>query len=426
MPLPEAATLLVRASNDLRMKRCFLSAHTAAKRAMAIAPGHHVPMASMGAVLWNMSRFEEGASFLEKAVAAQPENAEYQAHLALCYSSMRRDADAEAAYRAAMEAGPEDLAIRWNRSNFRMAAGDWERGLVDYDSRIEYRGEPAYPKLPYPAWDGEDLNGKTLVIVGEQGVGDTIMSSRYIPEIKRRWPDARLIWLVQHRLHDLFWEYRQYVEFFPPGYPWPAMNADYAVFQMSLLRIFGARPADVLADPKLIRRRAIRQADGVHLPEPHTPSIKVGITWTGNPAMMANEVRSIPLEMLVPLAEDPRVTFYSLQVGDASHHIHIGGAADLVRDCSPDLEGAGFVGTAAMMLNLDLVLTVCTSCAHLAGVLGVPCWTMLSHDCYWVWGRDGDSTPWYPGMKLFRQRKSDEWQPVVDDVRAALVKLAGE
>jgi tetratricopeptide (TPR) repeat protein len=421
LPLPEPAALLTTAAIRLKEQRHFLSAYTAAKRAEALAPNHPVPKATIGAILWNMSRFEEGEALLKQAIAQVPDSSEYWAHLALCQSSQRKDAEAKASYARATEIAPNDLAILWNKSSFLLSAGDWEQGLIDYESRVEYRGRPAYPKLPYPLWEGEDLNGKTLVIQGEQGVGDTLLSSRYIPLIKAKWPQAKLIWFVQPKLHDLLWEYHDYIEFYPPGYPWP--KAEFGVFQMSLLRLFGARPDNIAPDPGLLRKRAKRQSDSVQLPAPHVPSLKIGISWTGNPDMMANEVRSVPLEMLMPLAEDPRFTFYSLQVGEAAQHIQFGGCGDLIADCSADLAGAGFSGTAAMMMNLDLILTVCTSNAHLAGALGVPCWTMLSHDCYWVWGREGDSTPWYPGMKLFRQRKTDEWQPVIDDVKAALEQL---
>lgn len=422
-PLPEPAALLNSAAIRLKEQRHYLSAYTAAKRAIALAPGHPVPKATLGAIYWNMSRPQDGAAVLEECVRKVPTNAEWWAHLALCYASMRRDEDAERAYDKALELAPGDLAILWNRSNFRLAYGDWGRGLVDYESRVKYRGRPAYPDLPYRLWDGEDLSGKTLVVYGEQGVGDTILSSRYLPLIKKRWPDCRIVYFVQPRVHDLLWEFRDFVEFFPPGYPWP--KADYGVYQMSLMRIFGSRPDNVPADSGLIRKRAQMTAPSVRLPEPHVPSLKIGLAWTGNPAMMMNEVRSIPLELLMPLAEDPRYTFYSLQVGSpGADHIHFGGAGDLILDCSPDLAAQGFAGTAAMMLNLDLVLTVCTSNAHLAGALGVPCWTMLSHDCYWVWGREGDSTPWYPGMRLFRQRRADDWQPVVDEVFVSLDRLA--
>lgn len=421
-PLPEAAALLTRAAIQLKEKHHFLSSYTAAKRAMALAPGHPAPEGALGAVLWNLCRFEEGVEVLNGCIAKVPDNAEYWAHKALCHASLSQDEEAEAAYTKAVELSPKDVAIRWNRSQFRLARGDWTRGFEDYETRIEYRGRPAYPKLPSPLWQGEDLNGKTLLIQGEQGVGDTILSARYIPLIKERWPDCKIVWYIQPRLHDLFWEYRDYVTFNPASYPWP--KTDYSVFQMSLLRLFGSQPETVPLDPGLIRKRALLTSDKLSMPNPHVPSLKIGIAWTGNPEMMANYVRSVPLEAFMPLAEDPRFTFYSLQVGEAPQHIHMGGAHDLIKDCSPDLQKMGFAGTAAVMMNMDLVLTVCTSAAHMAGVLGVPCWTMLAQDCYWVWGREGTSTPWYPGMKLFRQTKNGDWDSVITRVEIALDKLA--
>lgn len=421
-PLPEAAADLTRASIALKEQRHFLASYTAARRAMAIAPGHPAPEGALGAVLWNLCRFEEGIKVLKGCIDKVPDSAEYWAHLGLCHASLSQDAEAEAAYSRAVELCPTDIAIRWNRSQFRLARGAWlDGGFDDYEMRIEYRGRPAYPSLPFPMWEGQDLNGKTLVIQGEQGVGDTIMSARYVPLIKRRWPDVKIVWYVQARLHDLLWEYSDCATFYPPGYPWP--QADYGLFQMSLLRLFPSDPKGVPADPGFVRKRADLTAKKLALPKAKTESLRIGLAWTGNPEMMANEVRSVPLEMLVPIAEDPRFTFFSLQVGGSASHIHFGGAGDLVYDCSNDLAKMGFAGTAALMLNLDLILTVCTSNAHLAGALGVPCWTMLAQDCYWVWGRQGNSSPWYPGMRLFRQRNAGDWQPVIDDVKASLNEL---
>lgn len=418
----EAATLLLRTALKLKDDRHLLAAYTAARRAAGLLPKAVYPKGVTGAILWNLERFEEGAALLKECTELEPTNHEWWGHLALCYSGMREDEKATAAYEKAISIKPDDLALKWNRAQFLLAKGDWLPGWEDYEARIEYRGSPAYMKLPVPTWNGEDLTGKTLVVVGEQGVGDTILSSRYLALIRERHPTCKLTWIVQPRLHDLFWEFRHDLvdEFVPSGYPWPALKADYAIYQMSLPKIFGTTLETVPADPGLIRKRMMMQADTVRLPEPHSSSLRIGICWTGNVAMLANDVRSVPLEALLPLAEDPRFTFYSMQVGEGSHHLHIGGAAELIKDCSVDLEKAGFTGTAALMGSLDLVVTVCTSTAHLAGALGVPCLTMLAHDCYWVWGREGDSTPWYPGMRLFRQRVPGEWGPVVEDIRNVL------
>ena len=160
-----------------------------------------------------------------------------------------------------------------------------------------------------------------------------------------------------------------------------------------------------------------------NLPEPHYRSLKVGVCWTGNPAQNRNLDRAIPLELLLPLAEDPRVVLYSLQLGPGRNDLARLGMDQLICDVGDDLEAHKLVGLGNAMLGLDLVITVCTSVAHMAGVLNVPCWTLLCSDPYWLWGRSGERTPWYSEMRLYRQTSPKDWVGVVDRVQADLTDL---
>ena len=410
---------LLKSATRLKDNRKNLAALTAARRALAIEASAEAH-GTLGAIQWNNDDFSGAIRSLRRSLATEPHNATDWAHLGLAQSSLGRWDDAEASYERALAINPDNVAVRWNRANFRLAAGRWDSGFEDYESRIAFRGPPHYPRWKYPTWTGEELNDKTIVVFAEQGVGDTILSSRYVWHLKQVYPRVRIIWFVQPRLHDLFWEFRDFVEFWPPGHPWP--DADYAIFQMSLLRAFKARPDTIIADPGLILKRAKKGKDSIRIPE--SAPMKIGIAWTGNPDMLANEQRSIPLELILSLAENPKIQLYSLQVGDGADHLRFVDCADLVRDCSPELTTFGFAGAASLMLNLDLVLTVCTATAHLAGALGVPCWTMLSYDPYWVWLRESSVTPWYPQMKLFRQPKPLDWESVVSDVKQQLRRAA--
>lgn len=418
--VPVAVAHLNEEANRLKEDRKYLAALTAIRRALAIEPNHPVLLGTYGAILWNDGQFELSFDVLSRAACLAPDNPTYFAHMALALASLRRNEEAEVAYDRALALQPGDLAITWNRSQFRLLSGDWKRGFDDYESRIPFRGEPAYKQLPYPTWQGEDLSGKTIVVCAEQGVGDTILASRYLRLIKDRYPGVTIRYFVQPRLHDLLWEFRDIVEFWPNGHPWPP--ADFGVYQMSLPRIMGTTPDNVPQACDRLRRRALASAKSVKVAD--TGNLKVGIAWTGNPEMKANEERSIPVETLLALAERPDIDLYSLQVGPGSEHLHFVDCDALIRDCSSDLSAYGFAGTAALMMNLDLVITVCTSNAHLAGALGVPCWTLLCADPYWVWGRDGESVSWYPNMRLFRQAKQHDWAPVMADVSAALDGLS--
>jgi hypothetical protein len=152
--------------------------------------------------------------------------------------------------------------------------------------------------------------------------------------------------------------------------------------------------------------------------------LKVGIAWTGNPAMDQNFQRSIPLDNMLKLAENPKVLLYSLQVGErGTSEIERLGADKLICDISPELEKEGWVGTAIAIMNMDVVVTCCTSIAHLAGALGKPCWVMLCYAPYWVWLRGRDDSVWYDSVRLFRQTKAGEWSDVINNVKEELNKL---
>lgn len=414
--LPPAAHLL-KAALGLKEGRKYFSSLSAIRRARAIDPHSHELKAALGEILWNCGEYDDAETWLLNAIDADPDNSTIWAHLALTYTAQRKWVDADRAYGRAIELAPDNVAIKWNRACFLLASGQHERGFIDYETRIEVRGPPLYQKLPHPTWNGEDLSGKTLLVLGEQGVGDTIMVSRYLDALHEKYNGITIKWFTQPRLHDLFWEFRDIAELWPAGHPWP--DADYAIYQMSLIRYF----PDVPKDTGRLLKRAQASAASVKMPEPRTPSLKIGISWTGNPAMLSNEERSMPIEPFLKLAENPNYTLYSLQVGAGASDLEYVGCGDLVYDTSKDLSIMGFAGTAALMLNLDLVITVCTSNAHLAGALGVPCWTLLSYAPYWFWGTEGDTSAYYPNMKIFRQPAPGDWQSVMDQVEAELAEL---
>lgn len=422
----EAAAPFCESAVRLRAERNYPAARTAIKRALALDPNSPELIGEYGAVLWNTGEFEEAAVQLKKATDLEPDNPTYWAHLALALSSMDRNDEAESVYQKAFALSPkgDNLGLTWNYSQFLLSTGQWEKGFEAYESRIAYRGAPLYQKLSMPSWKGEDLTGKRLLIIGEQGVGDMILASRFFRTIKERWPTAKILCFIQPRLHDLFWEFRHEVELWPAGHPWP--EADYAAFVMSLPGALNIKPNAIPPDPGLILKRAEASKGSIRLKPYNGAKLRVGIVWTGNPDMMANAERSIPIECFEGLAANPDISLYSLQVGDASYQREFLGDESVIKDCSPDLKIHGYAGTASLMLNLDLVITVCTSAAHLAGALGVPCWTLLCHDPYWMWGRKGDTTDWYPNMRLFRQDKAGDWAGVMRRVEAELQELVSE
>jgi hypothetical protein len=228
------------------------------------------------------------------------------------------------------------------------------------------------------------------------------------------------------------WNFKDIVTFLPNGIPFRSIKADYGLFMMSLAKFHGTTLDNIPKDPKLILNRVLPDKEHVigfnrgGAVAPKSRSLKVGIRWTGNHQADDNIVRSIPLEFLLELAENPNVTLYSLQVGKGSEDVQRLNAQELVTDIAEGMSARGYVGTASVLLHLDLVITTCTSIAHLAGSLDIPTWVLLSHNPFWIWLRNTDRSVWYDSVKLYRQPSPGDWISIIDQVKSDLKEYAGK
>lgn len=402
----------------------YVTATIAMRRAVALCPQSGFLWNGLGSCLWNSGHYEEAEASLHKAIdlLGDDDSCCYM-NLGMMLSSMGRKAEALQWLKRAVDAQPDNIHAKWSYSLGLLDHGEWKQGFEEYECRIEFRGAKYYPKLPYPMWNGEDLDGKTLFINGEQGVGDRILFSRYLAWVCEKWPTAKIkihMSAVDQpvSIEGLMWGFteRYNIEFLPHGIPFP--KCDYGLHLMSLARVHGTTIDNVPPEPGIILERVMREAKAISVPDPLTPAIKVGIGWFGNPAMTRNAERSMPPELIFELEADPCVQLYSLQFGDDS--LHRFDASQLICDAASDIGGRGLLGTACVMVNLDLIITICTANAHLAGVLGVPVWTLLHYDPYWTWLRGREDSIWYPNMRLWRQRAPGDWRELIDRVKREL------
>lgn len=395
------------------------------RRALNLNPEQSDTWSNLGLVLWRIGRVEEAGAVLRRAVEMKPDKASYRGNLGVFLGAVGRNDEAIVELEECHRLDPTNLSPKWDIALLHLRTGDWKTGLGEYDIRREHRGKQLYPELPMPLWRGENLDGKSLYVQGEQGVGDRFLFSRYLSWVKETWPTCRIVVCMYDPMINLFWEFRHLVEFLPQGVPWPE-GIDYGAFLCSLPELHGSTLDNIPPDPGLLRKRILigRNGTKINLPQPGLPALKVGLCWTGNPEQLRNLDRSIPLEMLLPLTEHPRMVFYSFQCSPGNADLRRLCGGDLICDLSPDLEKEGWVGTGIALMEMDLLVTVCTSVPHLAGAIGLPTWVMLCADPYWIWNRTGDTTPWYPGMRLFRQKTLGDWAPVIAEVRAELAALA--
>ena len=405
--LAEAHFLLGTALNALDRAG---EAVPALREAIARDPRHAAAHLNLGNACADLDRLDEAERFCRHAVALDPALAEAHASLGFALTSLGRLEEAIAACEAAIALRPEFAQAHWNRATACLLKGDFATGFQEYEWRKRHDGfRRHFLDLPGPVWRGEPLAGRAILVNAEQGLGDTIQLSRFLPLLAAR--GARVVLACDTRLIPLLRTMPGVAAAIPRGSEPPPYDA--WIDQMSLPRLFGLTPTTIpgaagylSADPA--RVAAWRAA----LP----PGRKVGVVWAGNPAHSNDRRRSLPPEQLARLLAAP-ARFVSLQVGPRAAE-----RRTLV-DLSPRL--GDYAETAALVATLDLVVTVDTSVAHLAGALGVETWVMLPFAPDWRWILGRDDSPWYSSVRLFRQERPGAWGGVVTSVLDALRQRAG-
>jgi tetratricopeptide (TPR) repeat protein len=388
------------------------------RRALELKPDLAAALANLGVALRDQGRLDEAVACQRRALELVPDFAAAYANLGIGLSDQGRLEEAMACYHRALELTPDLPAARLNRSLLWLLCGDFQRGWPEYEWRWQAKQRQFVSRFPQrPFWDGRPSQGKTVLLYAEQGLGDTIQFVRYVSLVKQH--GANVLVECQKPLVRLLAGCRGVDELY-------AMEDDLPPFDfhaplLSLPRIFQTRletvPAEVpylFAAPSLVEswRKRLSNLGG----------FKIGIGWQGSPTYVGDRWRSIPLRCFAPLAELAGVSLISLQKKAGRDQLAEVGDRLQVVDLADEMdEAAGpFMDTAAVMTQLDLVMTSDTAIAHLAGALGVAVWVALPLTPDWRWLLDRDDSPWYPTMRLFRQKKPGDWAGVFHEIKTAL------
>jgi Flp pilus assembly protein TadD len=362
---------------------------------------HH----NLGNGLLATARFDDARAAFQRVIGLAPEHVRAQVNLGVAEKELGDLDAARHRFAVALELAPDDADAGWNRALADLMAGDWAAGWAGYEHRRRIPGF-AMRRVDRPAWDGAPLDGRTLLVHAEQGLGDTLQFIRYLPPLAARSPGI-VLW-AQDALVPLLSGFCDRVDVTADPPP-----TDLQAPLMSLPHLLGgagpfvAEPASYLsAAPNRITRWREKLADD---------AFNIGIAWQGRPGYAADARRSIPLDHFAPLATLSGVRLVSLQKGHGSEQL---AAFDgPVLDFGPDLDRDGaFLDSVAVIAALDLVITSDTAIAHLAGALGAPVWLALAHVPDWRWGLGGETTPWYPTMRLFRQDRPGDWAGVFERI----------
>ena len=373
---------------------------------------------NLGATLVKLDRAEEAEALHRRAIALKPDFADAHYNLGVALHGQGRFDEALASYEEAVRLNPDYVDARWNRAFLLLTMGRFAEGWREHEWRWRRKQQPPR-SFPQPLWKGEPITGRTILLHNEQGTGDTLQFVRYAPLVAAR--GARVLLQVQRPLQRLVRaSLDRSIEVLGEGDMLPPFDLHSPLLSLPLafattLDTVPARIPYLAADAATAARWRERiGAQG---------GLKIGLVWAGNPQHKNDRNRSIALERLLPLFDAVKARWFSLQVGER--------AGDLARLASGRLANLAdgftdFAETAGAIDTLDLVISVDTAVAHLAGALGKPVWILLPAVPDWRWLLGRSDSPWYPTARLFRQPARGDWESVVGALRAALGELAGK
>jgi Flp pilus assembly protein TadD len=383
------------------------------KAALAINPGFEPAYYNLAAILIELGRFGEAADVYRAASAAGVRSDRLQVNQGVALARLGRFDEALETYRQGLGLYPDNAQLHVDKAILLLSLGRFETAWPEYEWRWRL-ADYTPSRLVQPRWRGEDPAGRTIMLFQEQGVGDTLLFARYAPLVARLAPT---VLAVRAPLTRLLSTLPGNVRVFPMNEPLPPFDLQCPLpslplaFGTTLQTLPPATPY-LAAEPDKVAYWRERLPAG---------PFRIGVVWQGNAANRIDGRRSARLAELAPLASVPGVRLISLQKQDGLEQLsELPGGMEVTALAGLDDGPDAFVDTAAAMMSLDLVVTIDSAVAHLAGALGRPVWVALSGDAYWVWMREGDRSPWHPTARLFRRQTGEGWTDVFARMAAAL------
>lgn len=449
----EALNLAAKKHNEGKLQE----AEIIYKKILETDPFNHNAIHLIGLIAYQFGRYDEAIKSINTAIKLKPNIAIYHGNLAMAYNKLGKEEESaknfikalninpvydkshfahynlgiyfkekgkifEALkhYNKAIELDNNFFEAHWNRSLILLLLGRFDEGWKEYDYRFKKENPTDSRNFNRPRWDGSFLNGKRILIVSEQGFGDNIQFIRYLPLIKEK--QGYIILEYRKELKRLF-ENIPYIDEIIEKGTTSKIDFDFYIHLMSLPMLFKSNLNNIPNQIPYLNTNINLQPE---LKEKlNTNDFKIGITWKGNPDYPEDKNRSTTFDKFKSLTDKfkllkPEVKIFSLQKGNASNQLNdpeIISLSNYIND---------FADTASIIKQLDLVISIDTSVAHLAGALGKPIWTLLSFIPDWRWMLNRKDSPWYPSIRLFRQPKLGDWDSVFEDVFIELKNLLRE
>jgi len=423
---PQGGDVLKSLIGLLIEKEQYQDALTTLERAKNFGVNEFDVAEGLGFTLQKMGRTQEALQYYLKAVDAKSGDANAWDNLGTAYQDLMLIDDALACYEKAISLLPDNPIPIWHRSLAYLLTRNYAQAWQDYDLRLVSEDRP-YRNFPYPKWGGENLNGKTILVYAEQGLGDEIMFASCIPDLTNL--GARCVIDCSPKLAPIF------SRSFPHAiiHSGPQTNditwlkdmptIDFCIPAGSLPQYFrkdresfSARRAYLAAEPARVNYWKTRLAE-------LGPGLKVGISWRGGTRISRRQTRSLRLEQLLPILSINGAQFINLQYDEsASEILKLCGDQGIILHHWPDAI-ENYDETAALVGALDAMISVCTAIIHLGGAMSKPVWVMVPSSPEWRYGNIGECMDWYPSVRLYRQCQENVWEDVIGKIASDLGKM---
>jgi len=395
-------------------------AEACCRRAIALQPDLAESYNNLGILYKHQGRFDEAVPLYERAIELEPTYPEAYYNLGNVLKEQGRCHEAIVNYRKAITINPDYADAHWNLAHAYLLTGNFQQGWMEYQwrHRVKFDAPLAAHDYPKPRWDGTPFNSKTLLIYSEQGLGDTLQFVRYLPAVKalggrvwlETWPP--LIDLFRHqegidRLLETTTE------------PIPSTDFDLCASIMDLPALLNTTQTTI---PHRIPYLRVDAKSLAYWQQQITwADLKVGVVWAGSPSHGNDHNRSCSLSLFEPLLAIPGIQWFSLQKGPAAAELHHLKAPQVIRPIAEHF--SNWMDTACAVQCMDLIISVDTAVAHLAGALGRPTWVLLPFAPDWRWMLERQDSPWYPTMHLFRQSRPADWAGIFADIKDQLSNI---
>lgn len=384
------------------------AAREAWEKACGLAPQALNPLLGLARVFYEQQQWDDARACYEKALALDPAALHCWHDLGAIHSLCGRYEEAERCYGHLLAADPEQNGARYQLALVQLLQGNFAEGLENFEARAPRSASDQ------ACWRGEPLAGRSIFLYAEQGYGDTLQCARFAPQVERA--GGRVVLGVTPPL----------VRLLQASFPSMTVVSDTVQAEkncalMSLPYALGLRADTIPAEVPYLHPPEEARAKARTLPW-KKEKLRVGLVWAGNPDHVLDRFRSIPLEALRPLFAVAEAAFYSVQMGPGARQLEQSNLP--IVDLRPQIDD--MADTAALLEQLDLLIAVDTSVLHLAGALGRPAWLLVPAAPDWRWQLSREDSPWYPTLRLFRQRALGDWTPVIARVAAALRQFVDE